>query len=135
MARSEQSVMSVHSLLRPEWRSQKGGAEENIAEHLKGIVLSRLLYAPVTFSSCRDIANANASTIGAAPVKDNVFVLSLLGAFLTLSGALSNWWAARFASNYRGSYEVLSAAFAVATVVLVAVALWAKLSKSRGGSR
>ena len=85
----------------------------------------------MTFSSCRDIANANASAIGAAPVKDTVFVLALFGAFLTLSGALSNWWAARFASNYRGSYQVLSAAFAVATLVLVAGALWVKLSKPR----
>jgi hypothetical protein len=79
--------------------------------------------------------NANAGTIEAGPVKDNVFVLALFGAFLTLSGALSNWWAARFASNYRGSYEVLSAGFAVATVVLVAVALWAKWSKAGRGSK
>ena len=68
-------------------------------------------------------------------MKDTVFVLSLFGAFLTLSGALSNWWAARFASNYRGSYQVLSAGFAVATVVLLGVALWAKLSKPRSGSK
>ena len=77
---------------------------------------------------------ARPSTIGPAPVKDTTFVLALFGAFLTLSGAASNWWAARFASNYRGSYRTLFLAFAAATVVLIGVAVWAKFSKPRGGS-
>ena len=64
-------------------------------------------------------------------MKDTVFVLSLLGSFLTLCGALNNWWAARFPSNYRTSYHHLSNSFAIATVVLVAVALWAKFSAVR----
>ena len=72
---------------------------------------------------------ATTSTIDADFVKDTTVVLALFGAFLTFSGAFSNWWTARFTSNYRESYQMLSAAFAVATVVLVAVALWAKFSK------
>jgi hypothetical protein len=58
-------------------------------------------------------------------MRSAVLAASVLGAFLSTLGFISNWWTGRFETHYAPTLGVLTKAYGVAAILLWATAGWA----------
>ena len=60
-----------------------------------------------------------------------IFAVSLLGAFLAGMGFLSNWWTGRFETNYGPTIHLLTKVYGAAAVIFSAAALAAAFAPKK----